>query len=169
MTWIIRVIAALAVIVALIIGVGAALPKRHIASRQAMLPAPPERVWEALTAIEAYPTWRSDVEHVARLGEPGGRTRWVEHSSPGRVTFEFERAEPPRVLIARIADPDLPFGGAWTYEIAPAPGGSTLRITERGEVYNPIFRFMARFVFGHERTMATFLADLQRHLRGQVP
>ena len=105
---------------------------------------------------------------MERLGESAGRTRWVEHSSSGRVTFELERAEPPRLLVARVADPDLPFGGAWTYEIAPAPDGSTLRITERGQVYNPIFRFMARFVFGYEGTMATFLADLQRSLGGQA-
>ena len=64
----------------------------------------------------------------------------------------------------RIADPKLPFGGTWTYEIAPTAGGSTLTITENGEVYNPIFSFMARFVFGYDGTMKTYLANLEKKL-----
>jgi hypothetical protein len=40
------------------------------------------------------------------------------------------------------------------------PNGSRVRITERGEVRNVIFRFMARFVFGYTATMETYLKDL---------
>ena len=40
-----------------------------------------------------------------------------------------------------------------------------MRITEDGEIYNPIFRVMARFVFGYEGTIAAYLASLQRHLQ----
>ncbi len=29
---------------------------------------------------------------------------------------------------------------------------TSLRVTERGEVYNPGFRFLSRFVFGHHRS-----------------
>ena len=74
----------------------------------------------------------------------------------------FERMEPPSLLVARIADPKLPFGGTWTYRIAPAAGGSDLTITEDGEVYNVFFRFMSRFVFGHHATMDGFI----KHLAG---
>ena len=60
----------------------------------------------------------------------------------------------------RIADPTLPFGGTWTYEIAPADSGSVVTITESGEVKSPIFRFMARFVFGYTSTMDGYLEAL---------
>ncbi len=33
-------------------------------------------------------------------------------------------------------------------------------ITENGEIYNPFFRFMARFVFGYTVTMETYLKAL---------
>jgi hypothetical protein len=69
--------------------------------------------------------------------------------------------ERPSLLVARIADPSLPFGGTWTYRISPAAGGSELSITEDGEVYNPIFRFMARFVFGYTATMDAFIKHVQ--------
>ena len=72
----------------------------------------------------------------------------------------FERMERPSLLVARITDVTLPFGGTWTYRIVPAAAGSELTITEDGEVYNPIFRFMSRFVFGHTATIDGFLADL---------
>jgi hypothetical protein len=35
-----------------------------------------------------------------------------------------------------------------------------LRITEDGEVYNPVFRFVSRFVMGHTATMDKYLADV---------
>ena len=37
-----------------------------------------------------------------------------------------------------------------------------VRITEDGQVYNPVFRFMSRFVFGHARTMDAYLRALGR-------
>ena len=62
----------------------------------------------------------------------------------------------------RIADPELPFGGTWTYELKPEGTGTRLVITERGEVYNPIFRFMSRFVFSRTATMEKMVADLEK-------
>jgi hypothetical protein len=63
-------------------------------------------------------------------------------------------------VVTRIADPKLPFGGTWTIEVTPVEGGTTLRITERGEVHNPIFRFMSRFIFGQTKSMEDYLGAL---------
>jgi hypothetical protein len=67
---------------------------------------------------------------------------------------------PPQRLVSRIADERLPYGGTWTYELAPAGDGTRLTITERGEIYNPVFRFVARFVMGHTATMNGVLRAL---------
>lgn len=69
-------------------------------------------------------------------------------------------SDAPRRLVTQIADPNLPFGGTWTTVITPADGESEVRITEGGEVRNPVFRFMSRFVFGLTATMDTYLRDL---------
>jgi hypothetical protein len=71
-------------------------------------------------------------------------------------------------LVERIADDKLPFGGTWTYEIAPTAEGSTLRITENGFVGNPIFRFMSKFVMGQASTMETYLRSLAKKF-GEEP
>ncbi|HSR42141.1 MAG TPA: SRPBCC family protein, partial [Longimicrobiales bacterium] len=83
----------------------------------------------------------------------------------GTMTIETVEAEVPTRLVTRIADEDLPFGGTWTYELEPTGDGRTrVTITEDGEVYNPVFRFMARFVFGHTATMDTYLDGLEARM-----
>jgi uncharacterized protein YndB with AHSA1/START domain len=169
MKWLIVVgivVAALAALAGVVALVGSRLPQAHVASRQTQLKAPPEAVWQAITEVDRFSAWRDGVSRVERMPDRAGKTTWVEHGSHGKMTLTIDRAEPPRLLAVRIADPDLPFGGTWTYEISPSPGGSTLKITEHGEVYNPIFRFMARYVFGHEATLATYLASIEKKFAG---
>ena len=91
-----------------------------------------------------------------------GRRCWVEEGRSGKMTFVVEETDTPRRLVTRIADPDLPFGGVWTYDITGVSGGSRLSITEDGEIYNPIFRFVARFIMGYEGTMRSYLEALDR-------
>jgi hypothetical protein len=160
MKWILIVLGVLVGLAALMWVIGAMLPKDHVATRMARFSQPPEKIWEALTNAEAMPSWRKDLKSVKRLPDRDGKPAWVETSSFGDMPLYVETAEPPLKLVTRIADPDLPFGGTWTFEIAPADGGATLRITERGEIRNAFFRFMSRFVFGYTSTMETYLRDL---------
>ena len=75
-----------------------------------------------------------------------------------------ESAEPPKRMVARIVDQDLPFGGRWEYDIVPdGPDASRVTITERGWVSNPIFRFVSRFVMGHTATLDAYLRALGKH------
>lgn len=74
------------------------------------------------------------------------------------------KTTPTRIAVriaGRFPDGGLPFGGTWTFEIAPAAtGGSDLRVREDGEIYNVIFRFMARFFFGYTASIEGYLRDL---------
>lgn len=153
-----------AIVVALVLAIGWRLPVAHEATRTVSLAAPPETVWRAITDIPAFPRWRSDVRAVERLPDRNGLPVWVEEGGSGRVRFAVERSDPPHQLVTRIDDRDLPFGGSWTFEIVPAGSGSTLTITERGEIYNLVFRFMARFIFGYESTMHAYVTALTRAL-----
>ena len=162
MRWILFVTIGLVAIVAIVVVVGYLLPKGHVATRSATFAAAPEAIWAAITDIDKFPSWRADVKAIERLPDRNGRMTWVENGSSGRITLAVERSEPPRRLVLRIADPALPFGGTWTYDVAPAPAGATLTITENGEIYNPVFRFMAKFVFGYEATMASYLSALEK-------
>jgi hypothetical protein len=158
------VLGAIVVFLLAVIAAGYALPIAHVASRDAQLAVPPDRVFETLSRVEDFPKWRSDVKSVDVLARTP-RLQWREHGDNGPMTFEMQRSDPPRQLVTRITDTGLPFGGSWTFLLQPSGGGTKVTLTENGEVYNPLFRFMSRFVFGHTATIDRYLADLQRHLR----
>jgi Polyketide cyclase / dehydrase and lipid transport len=161
MRWIIWIVVALAVIVGLVALIGSQLPKAHSVTRTTRVKLPPDALYTLLSDVDNYRTWRPDVKALARQPDRDGRPAWVEEMASGKIAMFFERMDRPSLLVARIADPTLPFGGAWTYRITPVPDGSELSITEDGEVYNPIFRFMSRFVFGHTATLDAFVRHLQ--------
>ena len=159
------VLATLAVLVAVVAGVGMMLPRDHVETRSAKLPADPDAVFAAIADVGSYAAWRTSLSAVEVLAPVNGRARWVDVSGGDRIAMEQVERQPPRRLVTRIADPDLPFGGTWTFELTPEAGGTRLRITERGEIRNPIFRTMSRFVFGYGATMETFLAELRARVQ----
>lgn len=154
----------LLLVVVIVIAIGYTLPQNHTASRERMFRASPDRLFVEISNPAAYPEWRSGVRRVEMLPPLEGRVRFRESSSDGDITFVFESLEPGRRIVTRIADKSLPFGGSWTYELTPTAGGTLLRITENGEVYNPFFRFMSRFVFGYHSSIDKFLDDLTRRV-----
>jgi hypothetical protein len=81
--------------------------------------------------------------HQTDLPNPNGPHTWREQSGRHAITFEEAASNPPHPFTARIADKNLPFSGSWTWEIIPTDTGCICRITEEGEIPNPLFRLMA--------------------------
>lgn len=164
MRWIIWTAVVLVSIAGLVVAVGWLLPVKHEASRSARLNQPPERVYATVSDVGGYASWLEGVSRIEILDRGNGRIRFRQHTSDGAIVMEVVDSRPPDRFITAIADPDQPFGGTWTFDITAENGGSQLTITERGEVYNPIFRFMSRFVFGHTATMDNYLGSLEKRL-----
>ncbi|MDB4915904.1 MAG: hypothetical protein JWM95_3548, partial [Gemmatimonadetes bacterium] len=125
-------------------------------------------VYASIASPRDFPSWRSKVTSVEMLPPERGLASYREHGGDGSIAYVIDEAVPGHRLVTRIADRSLPFGGTWTYELTPSANGTTLRITENGEVYNVIFRVMSRYVFGHEASIDTYLRDLGRHLGQDV-
>ena len=162
MKYVIWLVVAIVAIGAAVTGVGYLLPVAHTASRDAAIAAPPGDVYATISDVEHYPQWWPDIARVDMLQSDSGRVRFREHMTSGPVVMEVEEAAGPTRFVTRIADPDQPFGGTWTIELAPEGTGTRVTITERGEVYNPLFRFLSRFVFGYTGTMERCLRALER-------
>lgn len=162
MKWLVLGVVLLVAATTVLLAIGYMLPVAHVATRQATYRVPPDAIWKVITDPAGFPAWRSDVTRVERLPDRAGRTAWIEEGRNGRIAYEIERSDGMRTLVVRIVDRNLPFGGAWTYEISPATGGTTVAITENGEIYNPVFRVMAHYVFGYESTIAAYLESLRR-------
>jgi uncharacterized protein YndB with AHSA1/START domain len=160
-----RILVALAVLVGcvlLCVLIGAMLPQNHVSSRAATYRHSPAEIWRVITDPPGFPAWRNDVKQVEILAPVEGRPSWRETDSHGNgISYEIVESDPPRRLGTRIVGQNLPFGGTWTYELtAESNGGTLLRITENGEIYNPVFRFVARFFLGYTGTQEQYLRAL---------
>lgn len=163
------ILASLASVVALVAIIGALLPRDHVATLTARIAAPPAAVWSAITDPANFPKWRTDVTKVDILPATTTGPSWREYSRHGAITMVVELAEPPHKLVGRIADEGLPFGGKWICEIEPdGDSASRVTITEAGSVYNPIFRFVSRFIMGHTASIDSYLRTLGRHFGSET-
>jgi hypothetical protein len=146
--------------------VGALLPKAHTASRSAVFKAAPEQLF---ALIDGPQTWRSNVRKYEPVDAANDRRQWRETDNHGQiVTYEAVERHPPSLLKIRIITAGLPYSGTWTLNLEPIEESTVVRITEQGEVYNPVFRFISRFVIGQTRTIETYLRDLGTATRQQV-
>ena len=141
MKWALLAAAALAGLIAVVAAIGYVLPVAHEASRSAEFPHPPDAVFALVSDLRNYPEW------------------WPEND----VRVEVVEAAAPSKFVTRIVG-QTAFGGTWTWHIEKTPTGSRATITERGEIYNPIFRTLARFVFGYTSTMESCLNAARRNL-----
>jgi len=139
---------------------GLAIPEDHYAISSIELATQPDEVFARISDVARGAEWRPSVERVELLETVSGQQRFREHGTTGPLTMEIVEIAPPRRLVTRIADADLPFGGTWSWDIEPTAGGSRVTIEERGEIYNPIFRLVSRFAIGYNATMETYLLDL---------
>lgn len=168
MKWILIVIGSIGGLIAVIAIIGSLMPKGHTASRTAVISKAPEVLWQTITDCASFPQWRADIKSVEVLPDRDGHKVWREDGANGKMTLEAIEGSPPSRLVLKIADPDLPFGGTWTYELQPSGSGTRVTITEDGEVYNPIFRFMGRVFFSPSATIETYLKALGRKYGEEV-
>ena len=160
MRWVLGIAGPLVLLVLIACVIGYTLPKAHVASASVRLAAPPDSIWTSLTDVAAFPTWRPGLSRVEVLPDANGQRGWREFAKHDAVSYGVVESSPPGGLVTRIADPNLPYGGTWTYDLIPDESGTRLTITENGEVYNPIFRFVSRFIMGHTSMMEAVLRAL---------
>lgn len=134
MRWLLWIVVALVGVAGIVALVGYFLPVGHEASRSAEFNKPPETVW-------------------ALIADPNSYRGWWDGADVKTAVVE---SVPPSRLVTKIVE-ETQFGGTWTIEIAPTSNGSRLTVTERGEIYNVVFRALARYVVGHTSTMDSFL------------
>ncbi len=161
MRWLIRLVVVVVALFVVMATIGWLLPVGHQASVSAVIAAPPAAVFARMRDVERYPEWRPDVTRIDLLDGTDDLPRFREHGEFGPIVFKVEQADAPVLMRTRIDDPEQPFGGTWTYVLVPDDGGTHLTITEDGEVYNPLFRFLSRFVMSQTATMEAYLANLQ--------
>jgi hypothetical protein len=160
---VVAIVAVIIVLVAVMLVIGSRLDPKHVASRSLRLQRSPAEVYGVIHDFERSPGWRSDLKRVEMLGTVDGHVRFREQGSNGTVTYEVLDDVAGQRLVTQIVDRDLGYSGSWTQVLAPVGNGTLLTVTENGEVSNPMFRFMSRYVFGQTSTIDTYLKSLAKH------
>lgn len=148
------------IIMATVASVGIILPEQYLAQRSVELKQPPEELWNTLSDIESFPSWRSDLENVSRIEDQYGNPVWQELDKRGqKVNIEVGASQPENARILwHISAPEYKFYRDWLIEIqATADGNTVLTISERGKVYNIIQRFFAHFFTGYTNVVDAYL------------
>jgi uncharacterized protein YndB with AHSA1/START domain len=164
MKWILIVAGGLVLLVLVLMLIGSLLRREHRATCRATFRASAETLYAALADVDGHAAWRSGVKSVRHLEPLDGKPAFVEESSQGSVRYVVDVDEPPHRRVLRIADDSLPYGGTWTFALAPNGTGTTLSITEDGFVKPALFRVLARYVFGYYSTMEQYLTSLAKKL-----
>ncbi len=160
--YIVIIVGLMVAVVALVLIVGSALPEKHTVTREATYRATPEQLFTLIRNVSDYPSWQKSSSRVEVLPDVDGKPRFRETNSGQAITYALSDIVPNRRMMSIIVDSKLPFGGSWTYELIPGAAHdlTTLRITEDGEVYNPVFRFVSKYVMGHSATIDKYLASV---------
>lgn len=145
--------------------VGSFVARDHVARMTIDLASPPDRVWALISDVGRTKEWRDDISAVVVHPNPGGPLRFTESTNHGEIPFELVSQEAPRRQVIRIIDDQQPFGGTWTWNLEPTPGGTRLTITEAGFVKNPMFRAMGLVFFSPYDTINVYLKALARALK----
>lgn len=161
MTVFITIIALLFLFIVIMVFVGRSLPEKHTATQTMSFTSSPEEVWNVVTNVEQWKSWRKGVKEVSMTGPDTFR----EKSSNGEVEYMVSNSVPGLSHTTTIITKGLPYGGAWNYVFEREANGCRLTITENGEVYNPFFRFMSKYIFGHDGTLKAYMNDLQSQIK----
>lgn len=142
--------------------IGMTLPQSHTAEISRQFEATPEEIFTLITDVEHFPNWRTNVDRVEIINDDEKSFQWREYyTNEDPLSFRIVESHENSMLVTEIADENLPFGGSWTYKIQPEGKQTQLTIIENGDVYNPIFRFISKFVLEHEGTIKQYMTDLE--------
>ncbi len=164
MYWILFVMGAIAALaIALIVG-GLVTARSHVAAREVTLRVPVDRAWAVVRDVSRYADWRPELDSSELLDDDAGLERWRENSPAGSVTFGIIEDVAPTAFGARMLDEDVSLRGEWRWQLSEVDGTTRVRLTEHGEIGNPIARFVAAHMTGHTHAIDRYLRNLAVHL-----
>jgi len=165
----IKIAAVLLVVLVVFTVYGATLPKSHAAASMARIRQTPEAVWATVSDFPGLTGWRRGVTSVERLPDRDGKPVWLVRAGGDALPLMVVESEPGSWLKTVIPpDADLPFAGSRSCKISAADEDTVVTFIEQGEIYNPLFRALARVVFGYHGTLNEALEDLGRKFGEEV-
>jgi uncharacterized protein YndB with AHSA1/START domain len=147
----------------------------------AIVPAPPDRVFELICDTGRYPEWVTETEAVTRTDGPAREGSTYDEVNPilgpwkAKTHWRVVEHEPPRRTRHETGDIPLSSRFEVLMEIAPEGDGSRVTISLRGEpALGPLGAGFAALMRGqvdrdNRRTVEAFAELATRELGAQAP
>jgi hypothetical protein len=154
-----------------VIAWGTGIPMYHVATCTATIHQSRSALFDVVETDAESAAWRTDVLRVVRLTDATGQPLWVETDTHGNATryLETKTSREDGLIVREIDEPSAPYGGRWEYSFVDDGANTTVvRIKEVGTIFNPVFRFAARYFIGYTSRLETYISDLG-HKSGDRP
>ena len=132
-----------------------------VAHAQALVAADPQTVWQVLTDLERWPTWKPDVRSVRLHGALAPGTVFVWRAGPGTIRSTLQDVESPR----RIAWTGTTFGIKAIDVFVLEPRGGATFVSEEESWQGLLVRLFSGRL---RRTLQTSLDTGLAQLKGEV-
>lgn len=160
--WLLKAFLGFLGLILLIYIIGYFQPEKHVVSVTQEVNLPLEKTWNLITEFEKFPKWRPDLKSVRAISSAS----WIEVNEQGeQVKYEQIKKLEQERLVTQIASKGLPYSGKWIFTLEEKGNTTQLTIEEHGEVYNPIFRFISKFIIGHSSSINEYFEDLKQAKR----
>lgn len=161
--WLLTVLLLAAAALIIAYGLGKRLPVEHTVVAAQTIAAPPAKVWGLLVNVDAQPTWRHGLKSLEELPEQNGHQRWTEHYSGAQMTFQLIESDPMKSRVVQLEPQGASMDGEWIYQLLPMDDGRTsVTITEHGNLYSPLYRFLMHYILGDTFNQKRYLDDLNK-------
>ncbi len=144
---------------------GLFFPEKHTGIITREFKKSPQVIWTLLTNRSNELSWRTDLKNIERIPDRNGNEVWREktHRRQTLITVTLEQI-PNEKLVRKLVDHKW-YGGTWIIELSKTENGSKVLFTEKGEIYNPLIRFMFNVVFSRTPTIVEYANQLSSALQ----
>ena len=129
---------------------------------KAMIQCDIQKVWETISAVNHYHTWRSDVDEIELIGEK----KFIEHAKNGySTTYTVTLAEPHKRWELEVEDSHTK--GQWTIVLAPKGSETEIDFTASVTAKKLSMRPVGKSVFEQtylKKAQTQFVTDLKEYL-----
>lgn len=155
----------LVLIVAAPFALGALAPASFEIEVSREVDAERDEVFALLANLDEWVLWRRGYQDVEIL-EPreGEITRYRLTTEHETLTYAIVDFEENRSMTTCIAEEGVAFGGCWRLDFADSEGGTRITLSEKGHIDSLWYRFMARYVIGHDKYLDAFFDDIENAL-----